>query len=295
MVRPFGGAVYVVNRFGSDTVQRLNPAAGFVSEWECSAGSGTNPNDIAFASLRKAYVPRFASTSLLVVNPSPAANCAGFVLGTIDLSAYADGDGIPDMSQATVSGGRLYVTLQRLTNFMSSGPGAVVVIDTTTDRVLDVIELTAGNPLSQTKGLTVVGSDLVLSEVGMFGVNDGGLERVDLATGTPAGFFITEAAIGGDVTDFVLVAEHLGYALVSGPDFSTALVAFDPLAGVRTRTLLSGGNFSDIEVNGRGERYVADRSLSRPGLRIFRATDGVELTASPIALGLPPFDIAFLE
>ena len=74
----------------------------------------------------------------------------------------------------------------------------------------------------------MVDGALVVSEVGTFGVNDGGIERVDLASETAQGFFVTEADLGGDITDFVLVSDHLGYALVAKADFTTTLVAFDP-------------------------------------------------------------------
>jgi hypothetical protein len=51
---------------------------------------------------------------------------------------------------------------------------------------------------------------------------------------------------------------------------------------------------SDVALNDRGELYVADRAITQPGLRIFRASDGTPLTTAPLDLGLPPFAIVFL-
>ena len=294
VARPHGGLVYVVNRFGGDSIQVLDPSQDFATRAQCSTGGGSNPQDIAFASSTKAYVARLGIPSLLIVNPNPQPDCSDFVRGTIDLSAYADSDGNPDMSQLAIVGDRLYVSLQRLQNFMPAENGAIAVIDITTDQEVTVVTLSAGNPFAETKGLTVVSGALVVPEVGAFQVNDGGLERVDLATNTAQGFFITEADLGGDITDFVLVSEHLGYAIVSQPDFSNVLEAFDPTTRTVTQTLLTSSSLSDVELDDRGELFVSDRSTTQAGIRVFRAGDGVQLTQSPLGLGLPPFDIEFL-
>jgi DNA-binding beta-propeller fold protein YncE len=294
LARAHGGLVYVINRFGADDIQVLDPARNFATAFQCSTGGGSNPNDIAFRSGTKAYVALFARSDLLIVNPVARIDCSDFVLGSIDLSAYADEDGIPEMTQLAIVGDRLYVSLERLTNFMPAGPGALVTIDTNTDQVIGEITLTGENPFGQSKGLTVEGEKLVVTEVGKFGVNDGGIERVDLLSATAEGFFVTEADLGGDITDFVLISDHLGYAILSQGDFTNALVAFDPTTRMVTQTLMSGGSLSDVEIDDRGELFVADRNISTPGVRIFRASDGTEITTAPLDLGLPPFDIVFV-
>jgi hypothetical protein len=295
VARTFDGLVYVVNRFGADNIQVLDPQRDFATTLQCSTGNGTNPNDIGFLSATKAYVARLGSPQVLIVNPSAQPDCSDFTLGTIDLSAFADADGIPDMNQLAVVGKRLYVSLERLQNFVPAALGAVIVIDTDTDMVLNEITLTGENPFGQTKGLTVSDGALVISETGNFGVNDGGIERVDLASGTAQGFFITEADLGGDISDFVLVSDHLGYALVSLPDFTTSMVAFDPTAGAVLRTVVAGASPSDIELDENGQLFMADRSVTNPGIRVFRASDGTELTPAPLSTGLPPFDIVFVR
>jgi hypothetical protein len=295
IARTFGGLIYVVNRFGSDNLQVLDPQQSFKTLRQCSTGPGSNPNDIAFVDAQKAYMPLFASKNLLIVNPSARVDCNDFVLGSVDLSAYADSDGIPEMNQAAVVGDRVYVSLQRLLNFVPAENGAIVEIDATNDQIVGEINLTGQNPFGMSKGLVVRDGSIFISEIGAFGVNDGGIERVDLATGTAQGFIISEAEIGGDVTDFILISDQLGYAILSKPDFSTALVAFNPSTRSVLQTLLGGAGLTDIELNKRGELYLSDRNPALPGMRIFRASDGMQLTTSPIDLGLPPFDIVFLE
>jgi len=107
---------------------------------------------------------------------------------------------------------------------------------------------------------------------------------------------VTEEQLGGDITDFVLVSDHLAYAVIGRPNLTNALIAFDPASGDITNTLLDVRGFSlfDIELNDRGELYVADRARTASGIRIFRAADGVQLTDKPLDLLLPPFEIVFI-
>src|SRR5262249_46974825 len=156
------------------------------------------------ASDRKAYMTLFERPRLLIVDPSAPRDCTGFALGSIDLSALADADGVPDMDQMAVVGDRLYVALQRLDIHTAlrvpAQNGALAVIDTADDSLIGSIELTGKNPFAATKGLTVRNGAIYLAEAGLFGVMDGGIERVDLARQEAEGFFLTEEDLGGDIT-----------------------------------------------------------------------------------------------
>jgi hypothetical protein len=301
VARTYGDLVYVVNRLFADNIEVIDPNDDFRTIQQCSTGQGTNPHDIAFASTDRAYVTLYERAELLIVDPSPGEGCDGFILGSIDLSEFADGDGIPDMDQMVIVENRLYVSLQHLdldtVLRLPAGPGAIAVIDLATDQPIDVIGLTGENPLAATKGLTVHGGAIVVSEIGEFGALDGGIERVDLLTHEAEGFVVTEEDLGGDITDFVFISDRLAYAIVAEPDFETSLVAFDPGTRQVTRTLRTGEGFtmSDIELNDRGEIYLADRARSAPGIRIFRAVDGTEMTSGVIDLFLPPVEIVFVR
>jgi len=300
VVRSFDGLVYVVNRLFADNIQVLDPADGLRTHIQCSTGNGTNPHDIAFVSRHKAYVSLFEEHELLIVNPSARPDCADFILGRIDLSSLADADGIPDMDQMAIVGARLYVALQRLDiNSVLRLPaenGALAVVDTTTDQLVGAIELSGENPFGATKGLTVRDGAIWVSETGRFNVLDGGLERIDLASGRATGFAVSEADLGGDVTDFAIVSDHLAYAILNRPGFTNALISFDPTTRqvLATHHESSGYTLFDLELNDRGELFLADRSRRSSGLRIFRAADGAPLTNGVIDLGLPPFEILFL-
>jgi hypothetical protein len=300
--RVIDGDVFVVNRFGGDSIQKLAGSDNLTTVYQCSTGPGSNPQDIVVIDDDKAYVSVLEQMALLIVDPTPGV-CRSrddFVIGSIDLSALADDDGTPDMTLMAKRGNRVYVALQRLDiNSPLREPaanGAIAVIDSDSDTVVDTIELSGENPFANTKGLIIRGSNLYVSEVGLFGENDGGIERVDLDDNSPQGFIFTEATAGGDIVDFAFAAERRAYAIVSRADFTTALIAFDPVAGtlLDTITAAEGFDYSDIEVNDRGELYLTDRRFDRPGVRIFRAADGVELTAAPLDIGLPPTEVVFL-
>lgn len=304
------GIVYVINRLGGDSIQALDPQAGYATLWECSVGNGTNPHDLVFAAPDKAYVTLYERRELLIVDPSAGASCAGFITGSIDLGALADADGLPEMDTATIFDGRLYVTLQRLDRrafFQPSEFSAIAVIDVATDTLIDAdpstpapdgIRLTGKNPFTGGQGILVDGEGrLVIGEVGSFAdLADGGIERVDPVALRAEGFLITEAELGGNLTDFVLVGEREGYAIVTDLSFFNTLVRFDPMERIVTGVVTTSEEYLvDIELEPlRGELYLTDRSLFQPGIRIFRTGDALELTAQPIATGLPPFDIVFV-
>jgi hypothetical protein len=300
VVRARDGLVYVLNRLFADNLQVLDPAQGFATRMQCSTGNGTNPHDIAFVNDRKAYITLFERSTLLIVDPTAPPNCAGFTRDTIDLSGLADADGNPDMDQMAVVGGRLYVALQRLDiNTILRVPAqnaALAVIDIASDSVVGGIELSGENPFAATKGLTAHDGAIYVAQAGFFGVMDGGIERVDLDRQQAEGFLVTEEDLGGDITDFVVASEHRIYAIISRRNFSTALIAFDPTTRQITGTLreVSGYTLFDIELNDRGELFLADRTRGGSGVRIYRASDGVELTEAPLNLVLPPFEIVFV-
>ena len=301
IVRVFGKLVYVVNRLFADNIQVLDPANDFATRLQCSTGNGSNPHEIVVLDENKAYVTLYNRTELLIVNPSAAPDCGDFILGSIDLSEFADADGIPEMDKMTIVDGRLYVSLQHLdrntTLFSPAEPGALAVIDINTDEPLGVIPLTGEQPFGATKGLPVKDGAILVAQVGEFGVIDGGIERVDVDSGEAQGFFVTEEDLGGDITDFVVVSDQLAYAIVSPPNFTANLVTFNPTTGSPIATVLTGDGFTfaDIELNDRGELYLGDRKLTAPGLRVFRASDGVELTKEPLDLILPPLEIVFVK
>lgn len=299
VMRTTGGHLIVLNRFLGDNVQVLDPKAGFRTRLQCSTGIASNPHDIAAVAPDKAYVTRYGRPELWIVDPT-APDCQRFRRGTIDLSAFADADGLPEMSQMAFAEGRLFVSVQRLDRargFRPTGPSRVVVIDPATDAVIASVRLTGANAFGDASGIVrePETGKLVLGTPGdLYRVGDGGLERVDPATLTADGPFLTEEQVNGNVTDFVLLSPVKGYAVVQARDLRNRLVVFDPSGATPPRDLLTREGFlPDVALGPDGAVWLADTSQPTPGLRRFDPVTDRPLPPRVLDVGLLPFSIGF--
>ncbi len=68
----------------------------------------------------------------------------------------------------------------------------------------------------------------------------------------------------------------------------------DPPA-VDTLVETTGCCLWDAALDDQGEIWVADGTLARPGLRVFDAASGAELTDAPLDVGLPPFSVCLAD
>ncbi|MEJ2721389.1 MAG: T9SS type A sorting domain-containing protein [bacterium] len=300
VARYYNGRVFVVNREGADNIQILDPANGFSTVRQFTVGTSSNPHDIAVVGTTKAYVTRYDETALWIVDPSTGAHT-----GSIDLSALADADGIPEMDQMAVLGDRLFVTIQRIdqTTWGPSGTSYVAVIDIATDTLIDAdpaapgvqpILLTGTNPVSDIQLNPCTGKLHVPCE-GFLGLLDGGVEIIDPIALESEDFLFTEVAAGGDIGDVEIICEEKGYAIITNASFNNVLIAFDPSTGTRTGTLYAPGDFvlNDIEISPERRLFLTDRTPTRPGIRVYDTYTDEELTSPPLDVGLPPFDICF--
>jgi DNA-binding beta-propeller fold protein YncE len=298
LARFFGGRVYVVNRLNADNIQIIDPQQGYTTpaNAQVSVGNGTNPQDIAFVNVTKAYVSRLGRTAprLLILNPTTLVT-----LGEVDLRSLLkpnDRDGTPEPAFMLVNNGLLYVVLQHLDElaplFPPLAPGEVAVIDPVTDSIVTVIQLPFTNPFSQLRFSPTL-KRILVSCVGLFGVQDGGIVAIDPTTNTvdPA-IRITEAALGGDITDFEIVSSTKAFAVVLDATFSSTLVTFNPSTGQPLTSVLGPLNASmQLAINSRNELYVAvtDVATTTPGVRVFDTVTNRDLIPGPLNVGqLPP-------
>jgi hypothetical protein len=152
----------------------------------------SNPYDVAVLSPTKAYVVQYNSPQVLIVNPSTGEISSQ----TISLADFADADGIPEAVSIDVVGERAYIALQQLdrgAGYVAPEHSVIAVIDTTTDRVLDMdpvtdgvqgIALRAGNPNST--AVSADGRYLLVSSTGNYGgMTDAALDTIDLSLTPP--------------------------------------------------------------------------------------------------------------
>jgi len=299
--------VFVVNRYLADNVQVVDPGPPFQTVGQYSVGNGSNPYDIRLASSEKAYVSRYEWTTLLIVDPY-----SGDSLGVVDLSAFADADGIPEMGRMEMVGDSLFVALNNIdrTVWQPAGPGKIAVIDTRADTLVDCDPASSGvqpivlqlpNPYTELRydGCRM---ELVVGCAGAWGVLDGGIETVDPFALETKTVVATEAGLGGDISDASFAPGARWYAVVLDtapwPDNFARLVAFDrdtgqPLDTLYNQTSGDGASLGGIELNNQQELYLCDRDVIDPSVSIFDTR--ADTLLARIGVGVPPFDIAFLQ
>ncbi|MCD4690560.1 hypothetical protein K8S17_03785 [bacterium] len=304
IARVYDGLVYVVNRLYADNVQVLDPSQGFATIRQFSVGPGSNPMDIAILSPTRAYVSRYETPWLLEIDPS-----TGAIADSIDLSVFADADGLPEAAAMAIVDDLLFVAIQRIDRdyyWLPVAPSWLAVIDTQTNTLIDVdpvepgiqgVMLTSTNPYTD----ILVGEDgitLYVGESGRWDLLDGGIEAVDTSSLTALGHVITEVELGGELQDFALPLAGRAHAAISvaSPGWESFCVAFDWEAGELLETVWRPGEWSvpDIEVHeGTLQLFVADGTYAAPGVRVFDALTGVQL-AGLIDVSLPPHDLVLV-
>jgi len=298
-LRYFGGQLYVINRFGADNIQIVDPVSyGTVRQF--SVGNGANPYDIAVLSSTRAYVTRYERRELWIVDPS-----TGLKTGEIDLGALSDADGVPEMDRIAVVGPLAFVSLQRLDRnggFVPTDSSLVAVIDTRTDQLVDCDAVAAGvqairlpraNPVTDF-ALDATASRLLIGCAGFYGVFDGGIVAIDAATLTSTEVVISDAALGGDCNDLVWLSPTHAYAIISTPSFVTQLVRFDPSTAAVGPTLFDPGAFalSDVEWDGGSELWLCDSRFVGGAVRRYSTATDLALGA-PLTCTLPPQGVLF--
>lgn len=138
-----GSNVYQIARFQMDHLTKFVQGDNeVVYQYSVNDDDGVsaNPYQLIFVNDQKAYLLRYGSDKIWIINPG-ADNEAGFKLGEIDLGAY-DADA-PNINSGVLVGDKLFVLMERLEGFNVNKQGYVAVIDTTTETEIDTGQGTA--------------------------------------------------------------------------------------------------------------------------------------------------------
>jgi DNA-binding beta-propeller fold protein YncE len=209
------GKVYLIDHTTGAITGFTGNTPGQNVTLDVQAGAGSNPYGIAISG-GKAYIPRYNKASLLILNDAGA--IGGGTRDSIDLSAYVSKTPLdtpataPRMAAVTAHNGYVFVTLQRLNyKYAAKDTSIVVVINAATKAIEKTIPLTFRNPGSA----RVRDGVWYISGVQGYGLNDGGVEKIDLSARAHAGTVVTEATLGGDVSTFLPTGASTGYAVFS--------------------------------------------------------------------------------
>jgi hypothetical protein len=294
-LRTFGSRAYALNFAGS--IQILDPCDDFTVI--SSFTTGGEPRDLVFVSPTVGYVTRYGGTSLLKIDQD------GVGTGAVDLSMFADADGLPEMDQMFAYEGRLYICVQRVISGNPAGTSYLAVLDIATGTLIDMDPVAAGIqgiPLLHPKpkseiNLRVHGGlpKAYFSAVGFGGINDGGVIECVANDPSQQSVIFTEVDAGGDIRDVEIVSDTKGFAIVEWPAQVFVLVSFDPSTGIIGAVMHSAPGQShilnDIEPSSLGLLLSSHTQLAPAGIRCFDMTTGAEIPGGPIGVGLAPWDI----
>ncbi|MFH1465714.1 MAG: hypothetical protein ABIO70_15110 [Pseudomonadota bacterium] len=200
-----GPWLVVINRMFGDNLQFVDPEDG-ATVGQYSVGNGANPAAVVFWGQR-AFVSLYEADHLAVLRWDTGAQ-----VGAVDLSPWADADGLPEASQLFVHGGLVWVTLQRLSReaawWESHLEGVLLGIDPEALEVAVEIPLGVNNPTGR---WSLVGDLARVAAVGGYFTDasqqqillDGGLLEADLAAATARPLGLTEQVAGANVYDAV--------------------------------------------------------------------------------------------
>jgi hypothetical protein len=254
-----------------------------------------NPYDVAAVSESKGFLVLYNAPTIWVFNPMTTTMSAA-----VDITPFADADGIPEAAFVRVSNGRAYVGLQLLNRAMMYAPPAnsqLLVLDAATNAPVDVDPMTAGvqatirlgygNP--QYASLTPDGRYLVVASTGGFNSDtDGGVDVIDTSTNRIVAT-VSSAMLTADATSVVAVnnttawvAVHSGFGAMARTRVremtlaTGALSAMDPVTTTAT--------VGDMQLAPDATVWAIDSAFGAPG-RVF-AFPGANM--APVTFALPP-------
>jgi|TARA_R110001583_G_C5636385_1_gene407512 hypothetical protein len=322
-VRSFNQDVFHIGRFFIDTISKYNADALDTEVWSYTTqdtGDSTsrNPYDIVSLSDTKAYILRYGSSKVWIVNPQ-ATTADDFKIGELDLDAYIADDnsnGTPNPSAGTIVDGKLFITLQRLNDSYSPNTAYVAVFDTETDIEIETnanaddtvmgIPLVGLNPLNNsivskddvvyvTTRNSYSDTDLTLSRVEAIATSDYSLSTVltaeDIADNSSA--FISSSAI---------VSATKGYLVAEETFFSpyrvlSTVYSFNPTTGVIADAAVAetgSEQISHINLDAANFLWISVSNPVNPGVDVVNTETDVKALPR-FATELNPTAIAFIE
>jgi hypothetical protein len=280
VVQVIDGQVVQINRLGVDTVRLYDPTTWGAPLSEFSVGQGANPHAAArcldewWVSLyEKPYLGRFQE---------------GQQIGTLDLSEWADSDGLPEASDLVLIGTRVYVGLQRLdrnNSWIPTSHGTVVWIDCDTGEVDGSVEVGPNPALAAGPNQTLW---VASPTVGLQVVDDGALTTpsFDFGDYRPEKLALNDQGLGMVIAH---AQDRTGYALF----------CLDTHSHIATLALETERYLTDVAVVN-NEAWVSARrgwldETAVGGLMIWTLDNCAETTAEGlITTGLDPVSLAVL-
>ncbi|NCG17638.1 MAG: hypothetical protein GWP91_01300 [Rhodobacterales bacterium] len=203
--------LFLLNRQGGDVIRELNPSDLTVPLWEVALADLVNPHDLIVVD-DELWVTQYDQAELVRLD-----GVTGAEVGALDLSEYADADGIPEMDGLIRHQDRGILALQRFDQGLDwePTPGGLLVIELSDAQVM--VDLDIGLSPRVFERPSTPGSIAVLT--GTYGQADGGLWFMDVDSGTLESQ-ITEEEAG---VDFGHYAEINGVGVLTATHFDAQI------------------------------------------------------------------------
>lgn len=281
-----GDLLYVLERGGGDAITVYDVRHPDEPPLrQLALGGATNPHGLVSVGERL-FVSLYEEAELAVFDAA-----GGWRVGSIDLSDWADADGIPEASELVMVGERLYLSLQRLdrgAGWVSSG-GRVLAIDPVNLEVVEAYE----TPPNPRLGAPTADGALTVA-VGHWDSADGALGRLDPEVGTFEELVREDEVGGGDVSAWGVGPSWL--VAVTDPS-GTAWWCLDPETGLLSEAADHTASWgAAVEVVGEADAWVAlrapwDDPTVGGGLQRWDLSEGCRPEGEVVGLSLEPYSL----
>jgi hypothetical protein len=316
--------VYHIGRFFIDTISKYNTDDASTEIWTYSTQDDSdsttrNPYTLVSLSAEKAYLIRYGSDKVWIVNPQ-ATDFENFKIGEIDLTSYVPENntaGTPSPSAAVISDEKLFVVMQRLDdNFSSTNAVYLAVFDTATDSEIE----TNADTTDSVMGIPLLGLNPLENSVRAFedkvyittrnsfsavSVDQSLIEEVntnDFSLST----VLSAADITNNSTKYIqstaIVSDEKGYFFANETFFGpyreeSTLYQFNPSTGeISDETVLDidTNSIGFIDIDAAGFLWVSVREDAAPGVEIIDTKTNSPLI-NRLETQLNPGVIRFIE
>jgi hypothetical protein len=290
--------VYHIGRFFIDTISKYNTDDASTEIWSYSTqddldSTTRNPYTLVSLSTEKAYLLRYGSDKIWIVNPQ-ATDFDSFKTGEIDLSSYVPENntaGTPRPSAAVINNGKLFVVMQRSDDsFGSTNSAYLAVFDTATDSEIE----TNTDSTDSVMGIPILGLNPLENSVRTFedkvyvttrnsfsavSVDQSMIETVD-ANNYSLNTVLSAANITDNSTKYIqstaIVSAEKGYFFANETFFGpyreeSTLYQFNPSTGeISDETVLDveTNSIGFIDIDAAGFLWVSVREDAAPGVEI---------------------------
>jgi hypothetical protein len=309
------GRVFVLNRYGFDYVDELDPhdALALLHEFALTPASldtSANPQAIALDPAGRGWISLFGAGELQQIRFPELAATQPSVSLALDLREFADADGIPELEELIGCGDVLFVAAARIDRENWTPADETLLIPVRAAEEPRLFDYDAEHPGADAipllgDGVGAWRIDPTDASGHTILVLNSGLERVDLESGqsewvVPEQVFIDAGYDRLQLSGFDLDADGRMWISAAAEGFASFSLLRVDLDGPEPLLVpaVSGlqSTTGALEIVGH-EAWFADTTVGASGLRGFDlATDPVaELPESPLAVGLPPMSLAPLS